>query len=135
MTPGFSLIELMIVLVIVGILSLVAYPLYSEHLFRVHRVCATAKLLDAASEMERYYLLRNPNTYKHADTAPLSFAGACCNGAYNLQVKFDSDSKYLLQAIPIGGQEKDTICGTLTLDQDGNRGASGGGARCWFGGA
>lgn len=55
MTKGFTLIELMIALAIVGILAAVAYPSYQNSVAKARRAEATAALLEGAQALERYY--------------------------------------------------------------------------------
>jgi type IV pilus assembly protein PilE len=129
MKSGFSLIELIIILSIIGILSLISYPVYKEHLIRVHRVCAIVALADASGEMEKYRLLHN--TYEGVKVENLSITTIRCNYCYKFDVKLDNSS-YTLEAVPIGKQKNDIACGVLTIDQNGNKKASGGGgAKCW----
>ena len=52
---GFSLIELMIVVVIIGLLAAVAYPSYMEHVQKGERARAKEFMLDLVSKQERYY--------------------------------------------------------------------------------
>lgn len=54
-TQGFSLIELMIVIALIGILAAIAYPNYMEYLNRAKRAEAKTALLEGAQALERYY--------------------------------------------------------------------------------
>lgn len=58
---GFSLIELLIVIAIIGILATVAYPSYQDSVRKSHRTDGQSALLEAISRMERYFY--NNNTY------------------------------------------------------------------------
>ena len=54
-SQGFSLIELMIAVVIVGILAAVAIPMYSDYVTRSRRADGQATLMQVAQELERCY--------------------------------------------------------------------------------
>ncbi|HWK49253.1 MAG TPA: type IV pilin protein, partial [Steroidobacter sp.] len=64
---GITLIELMVVMVIIGILTAIAYPSYQRHVARTHRNAAAACLSQIAQAMERRY------------TTNLSYVGADIN--------------------------------------------------------
>ncbi len=55
-SPGFSLLELMIVVAIVGILAAVAYPSYQTYLRRSNAAAAQGFMLNVAQREEQYLL-------------------------------------------------------------------------------
>lgn len=127
---GFSLVELMIALAIMGILTVIAVPSYQNYIRSARRADAQGVLMIAANAVERYYAA---NSYKYTGaTAGTDFPSqAPINGAdkyYNLSV-VTTDSTYTLTATPIGAQASDT-CGKLSVTQTGARSATGG-ASCW----
>ncbi|TVT35889.1 MAG: prepilin-type N-terminal cleavage/methylation domain-containing protein [Marinobacter vinifirmus] len=62
---GFTLIELMIVVAIIGILAAIAFPSYQNYVTKTRRADAQAALTGFATAMERYYT-DNRNTYEGA---------------------------------------------------------------------
>lgn len=127
MYKGFSLIELLIVLLIVGILSLISYPGYREYLIRAHRNEGQTALLDLANRMERYYL--DHKTYKTATigtgtSSDLLSTIATNNHWYNLSIHLATNATYQLIATPAKEQAKDLLCQTLTLNNYGSKGIS-----------
>jgi type IV pilus assembly protein PilE len=122
---GFSLVELMVVMVIIAILASIAIPSYQSSIRRTHRKEAMAALQGLAQSMERFYV-QNNSTYEGADTVgvPRFFAGtAPVDGGtprYNLRITAATATTYTLQAQPIAGttQEKD---GLIQLDSTGLR--------------
>jgi type IV pilus assembly protein PilE len=80
---GFTLIELMIVVAIIGILAAIAIPSYSEYVLRSRAVDATSTLADMRIKMEQFY--QDNRTYIGGPcTAPASanttFFGFACTG-------------------------------------------------------
>ena len=67
---GFSLFELLIVLVIIGILANISYPIYTHALIKTRRTEAKIALMDLANRMENYYL-ENNNSYLGASLGKL----------------------------------------------------------------
>lgn len=127
-TDGFTLIEVMIVMAIIGILTAIAYPSYAEYVLRGNRSEGQAFLNDAAARQERYYAQNNAYA---ATPAQLGYASAnSVNTLYILRINNPTTSSYTLTAIV---QRTDARCGDLTLTDTGAQGQSGtgAGADCW----
>lgn len=117
---GFTLIELMIVVAIVGILSAIAYPSYAEYIRRGHRAEARAGLLQAAQWLERSATATG--TYPLTAAFPANLK-AVPNNRYDIAVVSDG-ATFTLTATPKGAQIGDR-CGNYTLTNTGLRGAKG----------
>ena len=117
---GFTLIEVMIVVAIVGILSAIAYPSYQEYVRRGHRAEARAGLLQAAQWMER--AATAPGTYPKTAQFPATLK-TVPNDRYDISVN-SNGSTFTLTAAPKGAQASDK-CGNYTLTNTGQRGVSG----------
>ena len=143
MNKGFSLIELLFVIAIVGILSAIAYPSYCDYLTRTRRLDGQTALLHLASRLEDYYT--RENTYQTATlaegkTSDILSTPTSTGGWYTLTITHITATTYQLQATPIGPQaSRDTRCQSLTLSSTGIEGVTTGPAgsptelarRCW----
>jgi type IV pilus assembly protein PilE len=130
----------LVVLVIMGIVSAIALPSYTQHVQRGHRAEAIAALLEAQHFMERYYSAQG----RYDGTAekpgkkpdlPLRLQGIPVGSdlRYQLTLETATVNSYELVAQPVGAMAHDT-CGTLTLNQMGLRGLTGSDlnvADCW----
>jgi len=122
---GFTLIELMIVVVIITILASVAWPSYQGHVKSTRRADAQGALMGLAQAMEKHFTQNG--SYKAAadggDTgAPGIFATeAPLDGGtkfYNLRITAADDTSYTLQAQPKNGQAGD---GNIQLKSSGEK--------------
>jgi type IV pilus assembly protein PilE len=136
-TAGFSLIELMITVSIIGILAMITYPTYMGHVTKTRRAEAMSLLLQDAGFMERVYTengcYRNKGTDgicgSSDDTNPtLPYTRSPATGStvyYNISLDAASGSNgstFVLTANPAGTPQAND--GTLTLDNNAVRGWS-----------
>lgn len=134
---GFTLVELLIVVAVIGILAAVAYPNYARYVMRAKRADAKQVLLQAAQWMERSYTVNYKYPSGTNPVLPDGLRQSPAQGAANYVVSAfsASDAAFSLQAVPQGAQAADE-CGTLTLDNLGQKGTSAGSdptavQRCW----
>jgi len=132
---GFTLIELMIVVLVIGILAAVAIPAYQNYVTRAARTKATRALLNLAGTEERYFYSKNTYT---KDLTQLGITKPYCVDScsdarfYTVTIPSASSTDYTLEADPGGTQKtQDTQCGTLTLNRAGVKTPAQSSARCW----
>lgn len=134
---GFTLIELMIVVVIVGIIMAIALPAYQDSLTRGRREDGKAKMAEVAQKLERYYSEKLTFTTELTKLGYASDASVASDrGNYTITVAANASStiasSFKITATPVGVQaSKDTLCGKLYLTSDNVRSADGTGNTCW----
>lgn len=117
---GFTLIELMIVVAIVGILAMIALPSYENHVIRGNRSAAQAQMMDIANRQHQY-LLANRVYATKAELGYTLTSDVSNNYDYDITVDNNPDDgtpspSYIITFTPSGRQAKD---GALTLNSQG----------------
>ena len=121
-TAGFTLIELMIVIAIIGLLASIGYPAYQDQVQKTRRADAKSVLMEAANAMERYYTAEG--SYTDATQGDDYPAKSPIDGAtthYTIDANITGGgTAYTLTATRSGAQAADK-CGNLSLSSTGAR--------------
>jgi type IV pilus assembly protein PilE len=119
-SKGFTLLEVMIVVVIVAVLSSLAVASYRHYVFRARRADARQMLMNIAHGEERWYATYNRYT---DDLGKFGYAVATAPDAnYQPMLTLDGDDaqSYVAAVLPINTQAGDA-CGEMTLDSTGRK--------------
>ena len=125
---GVTLLELMIVVVIIGILTAIAYPNYREFAARAKRNEARAMLLEVATFQERFYLQNS----RYGTLVELGFANPYVSNtqSYNVTVVGPDASNYTAIATYQNADAELGKCATFNIDGRGTK-TSAPDADCW----
>ena len=124
---GFTLIEMMLVVAILGIIAAIALPSYQGYMEKSRRSDATSILMRLASLQEQFFMDNRSYT---ANFMNLGFGNTTTiqseAGYYAVTITVPTTGfSYELTATPQGVQAGDTRCANFTLNSNGTRGATG----------
>lgn len=128
---GFTLVELMIVVVVIGIIAAIAYPSYQDYVTRAKRSDAQQLMSEIALKQGQYILDARAYTDKIGSgglnvsrsgwTCATSSPYACTNSLYSVTVTVDNNAtppSFTITAAPVSGTPQAND-GTLTLSSTG----------------
>jgi type IV pilus assembly protein PilE len=143
MEPGFTLIELMIVVAIVGILAAIALSLYSAQVQKARRTDARTAVLDLAGREERFFSVANNYSQTPTDVGYGGvFPQIVGSGYYTIGVTVPDPNfvgvgpSYAITATAITQQIADSSCASFSINQLGKQSSLNSGgvdstAICW----
>ncbi len=129
---GMCLMEMTVVLMILGMLVLFCFPIYTTHVTKERRLEAEFNLMNLASALEQYQI--RYNTYRNATLDLLGFSEKIISDQYQLVIVSQNDSSFVVKAVPINSQaDNDPICASLVLNSAGKKAITGTGkfSDCW----
>lgn len=132
---GFTLIEMMTVMAVIGILTAIAIPSYTAYVMRSNRSEARSQVLIAANWMERWRTQQGSYVGPPAPVLPPALAQSPAQGPpkYNIALSILTAVAYTITATPVGVMAGD-VCASISIDHTGQRTFTGAGATqevCW----
>jgi len=128
---GVTLLELMIVVVVIGILTAIAYPNYRQYVARAKRTEARVALLKIAANQERFYLQNNTYTTDMMQLGfPVGAAFITDSNSYSISVTAANANNFTAVATYQNADDEANKCLTFALDGRGIR-TSAPFADCW----
>lgn len=115
---GFTLIELMVAVMIVGILAAIVYPSYTQYVVKANRVAAQAQMMDIANRQQQFLLANRSYVSKiELESSGYSLpADVSARYSYAISLGTGAVPSYTITFTPSGAQTDD---GILTINNEG----------------
>lgn len=123
---GFSLIEVMVVVIIVGLLASIAYPSYRNYVLKANRAEGAAHILRVLQAQERHF---SHNMTYTTTLSNLGIVAASETGKYSITGMAACDSKTIAQCVKVtaAAASTDPECNTMSMTSQGSKEP----AACW----
>lgn len=133
---AFTLVELLVTIVIVGILAAIAIPAYTQHSIKAKRAAAESFIMSVANREEQYILDARQYTATLGAGGLGMTAPADVSAYYSISITNvgTTPPTYTVTATPTGAQAaNDTQCGSVSVDHTGAKQVTGTGGvtSCW----
>lgn len=124
---GFSLIELIVVVAVIGILTTIAIMSYQSYIYKSRRVEAKSALYQTSQELQRCMSQFGGYTSSLGCSVDDNLPKMTENDFYQITANINQNS-YTITATPQNSQQNDSECPSLTINNFGERGGNDG---CW----
>ena len=128
---GFTLLEILIVVVIISVLAAIAIPGYRDYILKSRRADAAVALTEIANLQEKFF---SDNLTYTTVLCSLPYSAVSPDGYYSLNMPSANASGFTARAVPTGegNQTDDTQCAVFTLNNLGQKASTPSGANeCW----
>jgi type IV pilus assembly protein PilE len=125
---GFTLVEVMITVAIIGILSTVAYPSYIDFVVRSNRAEGLRELVRIANLQEQHYVDNRSYTEVMTDLGLNADPFVTENGHYSIDATVVNDTFSLVATAQGTQASKDSACGTIAVTDTGQKTPA---SNCW----
>jgi type IV pilus assembly protein PilE len=129
-TKGFTLVELLIVITMIGVLAMIAIPSYNNHVTKTRRSDAKISLMKAAQDLERCFT-ENDSYTSGAGCTDYTGGVASDEGFYTIKTTTQSAAAFTVTATPVTGtaQADDSHCASFAITNTGAKSATN--DDCW----